>query len=60
MLTAAQLDEYGRLGYLLVPGLFSREEVDRLIDHYMRLREQGAYPGDFSGVDPASADPLKR
>jgi hypothetical protein len=60
MLTSAQIEDYGRLGYLLAPGLFSREEVDGLIDHYMRLREQGTYPGDFAGVDPASADPLKR
>ena len=55
MLTQAQLQDYERDGYALVRGLFSREEVEGLIDHYMALREAGSYPGDFQGVDPTSA-----
>jgi hypothetical protein len=36
------------------------EEVERYRQHYMELREAGAYPGDFGGVDLTSNDPLKR
>lgn len=60
MLDTTQLEAYERDGYLLVKGLFSREEAERLTEHYMRLREAGSYPGDFGGVDPTSNDPLKR
>jgi phytanoyl-CoA hydroxylase len=52
--------DYNKQGYVVAKGLFSQEEVARYVDHYMALREQGAYPGDFGGVDPTSADPLKR
>lgn len=47
-------------GYLVVRGLFSPEEAAFYRDHYMRLREKGEWPGDFSGVDLNSNDPLKR
>jgi hypothetical protein len=29
-------------------------------DHFMRLREAGAHPGDVVGVDSTANDPLKR
>ncbi|HEX5323175.1 MAG TPA: phytanoyl-CoA dioxygenase family protein [Capsulimonadaceae bacterium] len=60
MLSKDQLVEYQREGYLVVPGLFSQEEVESLRDHYMELRAAGTYPGDFDGVDLTSKDPLKR
>lgn len=60
MLDATQLGAYQRDGYLLVPGLFSPEEAQRLCAHYMELRTRGSYPGDFGGVDPTSNDPLKQ
>lgn len=47
-------------GYLIISGLFSSQEVAQLRDHFMRLRSEGARPGDFAGVDLSSADPLKR
>jgi phytanoyl-CoA hydroxylase len=47
-------------GYAIARGLFSPNEVDVLREHYMRLREQGEHPGDFSGVDLNSTDPLKK
>lgn len=47
-------------GYLLVRGLFTKAEVDAYRDHYMALRENGVYEGDFAGVDLTSDDPLKR
>jgi len=47
-------------GYVVMPGLFSPDEVARYREHYMTLRRRGSYPGDLAGVDSASADPLKR
>ncbi|MES2464633.1 MAG: phytanoyl-CoA dioxygenase family protein [Armatimonadota bacterium] len=47
-------------GYAVVRGLFDREEVIALREHYMTLRANGAYPGDMVGVEPTSDDPLKR
>lgn len=62
--TATELNEalnfYAANGYVIARGLFSREEVARYRDHFMRLREEGAKPGDFSGIDLNSEDPLKR
>ena len=52
--------EYERDGYAVARGLFSEGEVAALREHYMTLRGQGTYPGDFDGVDITSADPLKR
>src|SRR3954468_13444341 len=56
----ADVTAYQQNGYYLARGLFSAAEVEKLRDHYMRLREAGSYPGDFGGVDPTSEDPLKR
>jgi phytanoyl-CoA hydroxylase len=47
-------------GHVVVRNLFSPQEVAFYIDHYMAMRERGSHPGDFSGVDPTSSDPLKR
>jgi ectoine hydroxylase-related dioxygenase (phytanoyl-CoA dioxygenase family) len=47
-------------GYLVARGLFDSEEVGRSRDHFMQLREAGAYPGDVVGVDPSSDDALKK
>ena len=60
MLTEEGLAQYRQDGYVVVRGLFSPEEVERLRDHYMELRAAGAYPGDSAGVDVGSNDPLKR
>jgi phytanoyl-CoA hydroxylase len=51
---------YAANGYVIARGLFSQEEVARYRDHFMRLREEGAKPGDFAGIDLNSPDPLKR
>lgn len=57
-----QLDQYGTDGAIVARRLFSEDEVGGLRDHYMRLREQGAFPGDSAGVPVGNpdADPLKR
>ncbi len=56
----ASVEQYKRDGYTIVRGLFSAEEAGFYRDHFMHLREIGSYEGDFGGVDPTSADPLKR
>ncbi|MCC6728415.1 MAG: phytanoyl-CoA dioxygenase family protein [Chthonomonadales bacterium] len=52
--------QFERDGYAVVRGLFAADEADRLRDHFMLLREAGAYPGDSAGVDSLASDPLKR
>jgi len=59
-ITPEQKRHYDEHGYVLVDHLFTDEEVAFYRAHYMRLRESGTYPGDFEGVNPTSADPLKR
>jgi phytanoyl-CoA hydroxylase len=54
------VDEFKTQGFTIVPQLFSKEEVAFYSDHYMTLREQGTYPGDFPGVNVNDADPLKK
>ena len=47
-------------GYVIAQQVFTPDEVALYRDHYMRLREEGAHPGDFAGADLTSEDPLKR
>jgi phytanoyl-CoA hydroxylase len=60
MITEQQIEFYRNNGYLSVKGLFKPDEVRFYLEHYMRLRQAGAYPGDTSGVDIGSQDPLKK
>lgn len=60
MITAQQTQFFKQNGYLILRQLFSDDEVSHLRDHFMMLREQGSHPGDFSGVDITSNDPLKK
>ncbi|HEV2472640.1 MAG TPA: phytanoyl-CoA dioxygenase family protein, partial [Chthonomonadales bacterium] len=53
-------DRFRADGFVVVPGVFSAQEAADLAAHYMTLRERGAYPGDFDGVDASNADPLRR
>jgi phytanoyl-CoA hydroxylase len=57
---AAKAAEFKHNGFTLIPGLFSEEEVAAYREHYMQLRAAGSYPGDSSGVDWNSEDPLKK
>jgi phytanoyl-CoA hydroxylase len=59
VITEDTVQEFAEHGYCVVRGLFSQEEVDRYIEHYMGLRKHGAHPGDMAGVDSTSTDPLK-
>lgn len=50
-------------GYIVLKGLFTPEEAAFYRDHFMDLRLNGSYAGDFLGVEMsrnADADPLKR
>ena len=47
-------------GYVVARSLFDADETAFLRDHFMELREAGAYPGDVVGVEPSSDDPLKK
>jgi phytanoyl-CoA hydroxylase len=60
MIIPAHKQAFDREGYLIYPQLFSKEETQQLITHFMELRQQGQYPGDFAGVDLNSSDPLKK
>ena len=60
MLDPEQIESYRRDGWLTVKSLFSPDEVRDLRDHYMTMRESGSWPGDSSGVEHSSTDPLKR
>lgn len=55
-----EVESYRREGYVVAPGLFSASEVEGLREHFMALRAAGSYPGDTTGVDVGSEDPLKR
>lgn len=60
MVTDEHKRHYQENGYVVVKGLFSPEEVEGYREHFMNLRRHGSYPGDLSGVDTTSNDPLKR
>jgi phytanoyl-CoA hydroxylase len=51
---------FDRDGYVVVPGLFGSDEVDRLREHYMSLRRRPRYDNDFVGVESDARDPLRR
>ncbi len=59
MLQQAHKEQFDNTGYVVVKGLFSPEEVEQYREHFMSLRKHER-PGDFSGVDLNSTDPLKR
>ena len=58
VLSEQQKSFYESNGYVLVEGLFSKDEVAFYKNHYMHLRETN-HEGDFSGVDSMRHDPLK-
>ncbi len=60
MIPSEQLQYYQQNGYLIARNLFTEDEVRFYIEHFMHLRQQGTYPGDSSGVDIGSHDPLKK
>ena len=59
MVSHEQKHHFDHRGYLVLKQVFTPDEVDMLREHFMDLR-QSNHPGDFSGVDLQSSDPLKR
>ena len=60
MITPELKEHFEIQGYLNIKGMFSKAEAQTLLEHYMELRMQGSKPGDFTGVDVTSKDPLKK
>jgi phytanoyl-CoA hydroxylase len=60
MISFDDLEKMKIEGYVVVPQVFSREEVKYYLDHFMRLREKGRYEGDWEGVPADDDDPLKK
>jgi len=60
MVSEKQKQQFDEQGYLIMRGLFSKQEAKQFLDHYMVLRAQGSKPGDFTGVEAKSNDPLKK
>jgi len=59
-LESEQIKFYQDNGYAVARGLFSSDECQTLIEHYMTMRESVGTSEDFGKVDPNSSDPLKR
>jgi phytanoyl-CoA hydroxylase len=57
---AGLVQNFRRDGYTVVRGMFSKQECETLIEHYMKMRAEGPKPGDYAGVDVTSSDPLKK
>lgn len=52
------LQQFRRDGFVVKRGLFSSNEVQRYVEHFMALRAAGSHPGDMAGVDATDGDPL--
>jgi phytanoyl-CoA hydroxylase len=59
MVQQSDIETFQSNGYAVARGLFSRDEAESYIDHFMLLREADSYAGDFSGVESADDDPLR-
>jgi phytanoyl-CoA hydroxylase len=56
-LSAAQVEQYRQTGYLVVPGVFTADEIPGMIEHYMTMRAEGPKPGDSGGTPYRPDDP---
>ena len=52
------VDQFSQNGYLIVQGLFPREEAQHWCQRYTTMRTSGTYPLDHKGVDTDDADPI--
>jgi phytanoyl-CoA hydroxylase len=59
IITGEHLDEYRHNGWTLVKGLFSRDEVERLIEHYMAMSAANREKNGAPSESEAEMDPLK-
>jgi len=56
--TAEQKSFWDEQGYVVVPGLFGREECEQIRDHFMEIRKSPT-PMDDVGIEIGGEDPLK-
>ena len=59
MITHSPAQEFAAIGFYVAKSLFTSDECNFLTKHYMELRKVER-PGDFTGVDLTSTDPLRR
>jgi len=59
MITQTHRNQMEQDGYTIVRQMFTLEEAEMYRDHFMRLRREGDYAGDFAGIDADETDPLK-
>lgn len=55
-LTDEQLRTFDEQGYLVIPGLFGPDDVQLLLDNFMRMHAGGPIPGCFSPKSPEEAE----
>jgi hypothetical protein len=51
VITPLQIHQFEQNGYTIVQQMFSPEEVETYVDHFMQLRREGSFAGDFAGVN---------
>lgn len=54
-LTPSQLKSFDEQGYLVIPGLFTRADIQSLLDTFMEMHAGGPIPGCFSPKSPEEA-----
>ncbi|WP_318615735.1 phytanoyl-CoA dioxygenase family protein [Sporosarcina sp. YIM B06819] len=61
-IAVTQKEMFDQEGYLIVKGLFSKEETERLKEHFMQIHAAGPIPGHFSplSAEQANGDILKQ
>ena len=59
MITTEHRQQIQSDGYTVVRQLFALEEAAAYRDHFMRMRREGSYAGDFAGVKAKDDDPLR-
>lgn len=52
----AQKEMFDKEGYVIVKGLYSKDEIERLKDHFMQMHAAGPIPGHFSPVSEEKAN----
>lgn len=53
-------EQFEKEGYAIAPGLFSKEEVQQYIDHYMAMHDRGGDGWSETEIDMSSEDPLRQ
>ena len=57
-LDQSHIIHFEHYGYTMLPGMFTKQEVDEYREHVLKLRRAGSYPGDFVSSAQIENDPL--